>query len=99
MRIAEVDEDELNPAIIKFQIIVERHFLKRTLAELHKIDESKIDINLVTKLSSFKETLEEFFPAGNCWNIGIKFAENQKNIFMNEFLYGILQMETPDFND
>lgn len=71
MAVAEAaEEDAVHPAIVKFQKIVEKHFLKRSLAELHKIEEGKIDINLVTKLASFKETLADFFPDGYCWNIG-----------------------------
>lgn len=69
---------------------MEKHFLTRTLAELHKMDQQKIDVNLVTKLATFKDTLEQFFPDKSAWNIGIRCDEIDKNIFLNEFLYGIL---------
>ena len=38
------------------------------------MDLNKFDIGLIAKVSSFKETLDDFFPGKNC-NIGTKMQE------------------------
>jgi len=55
------------------------------------MDSRKINVHLVTKLAEFKDTLEIFFPYDETYyNIGAKCDELEKNIFLNDFLYGIL---------
>ena len=62
------------PAIIKFREIVAKNFLSHTLEEISNMELNKFDIGLITKMSNFKQTLDDFFP-GDKNNIGTKMQE------------------------
>ena len=87
-----------HPAVEKFRRIVEKHLLSRPLTEIQKLSENRVDITLLGKMARFKDTLEHMFPEGDHGNIGSRLAKFGKNIFLNEFLYGILE-DTPGLED
>ena len=55
------------------------------------MNRNKVDISLLSKMSEFREALKTMFPKSVMeGNLGYKVDMIGKNIFLNEFLYGIL---------
>ena len=70
--------------------LVAKHFMTCKLKELEQKKFSyKVDVLLATKMMFFREALETMFP-GSDRSIGEKLDSLNKNLFINEFLYGIL---------
>ena len=63
--------------------------MTRTLKDCENLSRNKVDISLVGKMSKFCEILFKMFPKHQS-NIGEKYADIDKNLFLNDFLYGIL---------
>ena len=65
--------------------------MTHTLKDIERLKKNKVDITLVSKMSQFVDTLALMFPKmykEGC--IGHKLEKIAKNIFLNEFLYGVL---------
>lgn len=82
--------DPKNKSVIKFQEIVEKHFMTKTLSQLHAMKQESFKWNKLIKEELFKDSLEHFFPEKTFWNIGVKFDQVSRNLFLNEFFYTIL---------
>ena len=78
--------------------MVEKHLLSKSLEEIEKLDRETVEVTLLTRMASFKITLEEVFPTRELCNIGLKLRSIDKNIFLNEFLYNILA-DVPAYQD
>ena len=53
--------------------------------------DTKLNINLVAVMQKFKQALEAMYPNNNCSNIGLKMKKINKNLFLNDFLYSIVE--------
>ena len=65
--------------------------MTKSLADIDRLNRNKVDVTLVTKMALFTENLKAMFPKmykEGC--IGHKMEKIAKNIFLNEFLYGVL---------
>ena len=65
--------------------------MTKSLKDIEELQRNRVDISLVSKMSAFVETLAHMFPTRyKEGNIGQKLEMIDKNIFLNEFLYGVL---------
>jgi len=65
--------------------------MTKSLKDIEELERKRVDISLVSKMSAFVETLDQMFPKRYYeGNIGQKLEMIDKNIFLNEFLYGVL---------
>ena len=76
-------------AIKAFRVYVKRNHLKHELDFYETMPDAKANVKLVTKMFALKAFLGKMFPPGHP-NIGAKVDHVKKNIFVNDYLCGIL---------
>ena len=84
-----------NATVNKGRKIIAKHFLSCELEDLKTLKISyKYQRVIEAKMADFIQALEVIFPIKSKFNaIGKKIDQLKKNIFINEFLYGILDAE------
>ena len=78
--------DYSSHAIQKFRRIVERNFFKKKTLEFYeKVEDNRINTDLVVKLYELKNCLNVIFPDSLYSNIGQKVDFLEKNVYINEY--------------
>ena len=80
------------PCMVKLRGIIAKHFISVPVEALHAMNFTgyKVDILLSTKMHFFKEALASLLPYGGDFNIREKLETINKNLFLNDFLYTLL---------
>ena len=82
---------KITPSIYKFRALVTKHLMTATVQDIHNLCVHKVDVTLVAKVQPFVVTLGKMFPKQyNEGSMALKFETIGKNLFINDFLYGIL---------
>ena len=82
---------KITPAIDKFRGLVIKHLMTATVQDIHNLTVHKVDVTLLNKVQPFVSCLGKMFPKMyNEGSMALKFETIAKNVFINEFLYGLL---------
>ena len=74
----------------KFRRAVANNYLKRPLSYYEDMPDWKTNVALVKKMFILRNFMNDMFPAKVYANIGQKFSVINKNIYTNDFYYGIM---------